>query len=105
MFEIGPTPAASDVPDRDTRVRIFRRWTAEYEIEFGEYPSVMGLVVSVSGTPLGVDKIDEFPSEALFANVGLAIHSGAVKKRSGVFPAGAAGKGVDFAALLRRNRK
>lgn len=81
MFEIGPTPAASDVPDRDTRARIFRRWLVEYEIELGEYHSVLGLVVSVSGTPLGVDKIDEFPSEALFANVGLAIQTGGVSKR------------------------
>lgn len=102
MFTTGPK-ASSDVPDREQRSEIFRRWMVEYDIMIGTYQSVMGIVVSVDGVTLAVDKTGEFPSEALFANVGLAIHSGAVKKRSGVFPAGAGGP-FDFSRARRKQR-
>jgi hypothetical protein len=81
MFELreNPSPDAHDAPTRHERAMIIVKWFNDYQIEIGDYPSTQAITVTVSGATF-VDKIEEYPSETLFANVALAIQCGAVAK-------------------------
>ena len=97
MFEYRDPPEI-DGTTREQRALIMQLWMKDYQLDIGDYPETLAIVLHVAGATF-VDRSQEFPSESLFANVSLAINSGAVEKRDA--------RGFDFAALnaLRKGRR
>ena len=69
-----------DGSTKDGRARALWDWIHTYDIDLTMYYQTETIVVTVAGVTFS-DRKEDFPSELLFANVAMAVKSGAVEKR------------------------
>ena len=69
-----------DGSTKEDRARALWDWIHTYDIDIAIYEQTEAIVLTVAGATFA-DRKEEFPSELLFANVAMAVKSGAVEKR------------------------